>query len=171
MRTVLTYGTFDVFHIGHLRILERLRSIGDRLIVGVSTDEFNQLKGKAAWIRYTERAAIVSSLRCVDQVIPETCWEQKAQDIRDFGISILGMGDDWGGRFDHLSDLCEVVYLQRTEGISSTTLRENIAPIPVRCDIGAVRHSLRAALSLLEEIDLTADGRIQAAADLVIKPS
>src|SRR5690606_3085285 len=102
MRTVLTYGTFDLFHIGHLRLLERLRALGDRLIVGVSTDDFNRVKGKKTVVPYTDRVAIVSALRCVDVVIPETSWDQKAQDIERYGVSIFGMGSDWEGHFDEL---------------------------------------------------------------------
>lgn len=123
MKTVLTYGTFDVFHIGHLKMLERLKSLGDRLIVGVSTDEFNTLKNKTSLLCYEDRAAVVAAIRCVDQVIPEHSWEQKLQDIQNYQVSIFGIGDDWTGKFDDLKVHCEVVYLPRTMGVSSTNVR------------------------------------------------
>ena len=124
--TVLTYGTFDMFNYGHLRLLERLRAIGDRLIVGCSTDEFNTLKGKRTICPYAHRVAILSACRHVDQVIPETCWEQKREDIRHFRADILAMGDDWAGRFDDLADLCNVVYLPRTQDVSTTEIRDQV---------------------------------------------
>lgn len=127
MTNVLTYGTFDLFHIGHLRLLERARRLGDRLIVGVSTDDFNAEKGKKTAIPFDERRNIVASLRCVDAVIPEQCWDQKRLDIKDHDISIMVMGDDWEGQFDFLSDICSVVYLSRTDGISTTYLKRYIA--------------------------------------------
>lgn len=127
MINILTYGTFDLFHIGHLRILERARSLGDRLIVGVSTDEFNAEKGKKTAIPFEERCNIVASLRCVDAVIPEQCWEQKPIDIRNHDISTFVMGSDWEGKFDHLNDICTVIYLSRTDGISTTYLKKYIA--------------------------------------------
>lgn len=122
-KVILTYGTFDLFHVGHLNILSRLRALGDRLVVGVSTDEFNATKGKKTFIPYADRTAIVSSLRCVDEVFAEETWDQKPADIARFGASVLGMGGDWEGRFDDLRELCEVVYLSRTEAISSSHLK------------------------------------------------
>jgi glycerol-3-phosphate cytidylyltransferase len=123
-RVVLTYGTFDLFHVGHLNLLTRLRDLGDRLVVAVSTDEFNSGKGKRTIIPYKDRAAIVAGLSVVDQVIPEESWDQKRRDIEEFGVDVFGMGHDWAGKFDDLEDLCEVVYLPRTEGISSTELKQ-----------------------------------------------
>lgn len=123
-RVVLTYGTFDLFHIGHLHLLERLSRMGDRLIVGVSTDEFNQQKGKRTVIPYAERSRLVKAIRYVDAVIPETSWEQKRADIRRYGAAVFGIGADWEGKFDDLRDLCEVVYLPRTQGISTTALKD-----------------------------------------------
>lgn len=125
---MLTYGTFDLFHVGHLRLLERLAQLGDRLVVGVSTDEFNAAKGKKSLIPYADRAAIVGALGIVDEVFPEENWDQKRADIERFGIDIFGMGSDWQGKFDDLRALCEVVYLERTEGLSSTTIRGQIIP-------------------------------------------
>ena len=132
-KTVITYGTFDMFHIGHLRLLQRAKSLGDRLIVGVSTDEFNAEKGKKVLIPFEQRREIVESIKYVDNVIPESSWDQKERDIRKYGVDLLVMGGDWRGKFDHLKDLCEVVYLPRTENISTTDLKKsliNFASVP-----------------------------------------
>jgi glycerol-3-phosphate cytidylyltransferase len=126
MNTVITYGTFDLFHIGHLRLLSRARAMGDRLIVAVSTDEFNLSKGKRAVLPFKERVEIVASLRCVDLAIPEHHWDQKATDIREHDVALFVMGDDWSGKFDQLREYCRVEYLSRTEGISTTTLLSSI---------------------------------------------
>ena len=123
MKTVLTYGTFDLFHIGHLRLFERLKALGDRLIVGVSTDEFNAQKGKRSFMSYEDRSQIVASVKHVDLVIPEQSWDQKVPDIRRHRVDVFGMGDDWKGKFDFLREECQVVYLPRTQGVSSTSLR------------------------------------------------
>ncbi|MFC0336340.1 Glycerol-3-phosphate cytidylyltransferase [Kushneria avicenniae] len=123
-KVVLTYGTFDLFHVGHLNLLERLADLGGKLIVGVSTDEFNELKGKRTVVDYQDRARIVAGLKCVDAVIPEEGWEQKRADIVRYDVDIFGMGHDWEGKFDELRDLCEVVYLPRTDGVSSTQIKE-----------------------------------------------
>ncbi|MBM4404158.1 MAG: glycerol-3-phosphate cytidylyltransferase [Candidatus Cloacimonetes bacterium] len=126
MIRVLTYGTYDLFHYGHLRILKRARELGDYLVVGVSTDEFNALKNKQCVYPYTERAQIVEALKCVDLVIPEENWEQKTDDVRRNNIDIFVMGDDWEGKFDFLRDYCKVVYLPRTPDISSTDIKSQI---------------------------------------------
>ncbi|HWE86987.1 MAG TPA: adenylyltransferase/cytidyltransferase family protein [Terracidiphilus sp.] len=126
-KIVLTYGTFDLFHVGHLRLLERARALGDSLIVGVSTDEFNIVKGKKTFIEFCHRIEIVRSLRCVVAVFPETCWEQKRNDVARYKADIFTMGSDWTGKFDSLKDQCEVLYLPRTENISSTELRARLA--------------------------------------------
>lgn len=126
-KTVLTYGTFDMFHVGHLRLLERLKNLGDRLIVGVSTDEFNDLKGKKTLIPYDQRAEIVSALSVVDLVIPEANWEQKIDDIIQHEVSVFAMGDDWAGKFDFLNSHCEVRYLSRTSDISTTKLKRSLS--------------------------------------------
>jgi glycerol-3-phosphate cytidylyltransferase len=126
MTKVLTYGTFDLFHYGHLRLLERAKALGDYLVVAVSTDEFNLLKNKTCVYPYSERAAIVQSIKYVDQVIPEQTWEQKTEDVLKHGIDIFVMGDDWKGKFDYLSHFCQVVYLDRTPNISSTEIKFNI---------------------------------------------
>ena len=128
-RVVLTYGTFDIFHIGHVRLLQRARQLGDYLIVGCSTDEFNAGKGKTAIFPYAQRKAILESCRYVDAVIPETAWEQKSEDVRRHGVDVFAMGDDWAGKFDFLQDQVQVVYLPRTEGISTTELKAVIAAL------------------------------------------
>ncbi len=126
MKRVLTYGTFDLFHYGHLRILERARALGDYLVVAVSTDEFNKLKDKKSTYPYKERAAIVEAIKYVDKVIPENNWEQKVNDILSNEIDIFVMGDDWKGKFDFLKEYCEVIYLDRTPDISSTQIKKSI---------------------------------------------
>ena len=127
MKTVITYGTFDMFHIGHLKLLQRLSELGDRLIVAVSTEEFNQLKGKKTLIPYEQRAEIVENIKCVDLVIPENNWDQKINDIKRFNVDIFAMGNDWEGKFDDLKKICEVVYLKRTENISTTDLKKSLS--------------------------------------------
>lgn len=126
MPTVITYGSFDLFHIGHLRLFRRLREMGDRLAVGVSTDDFNRLKGKQTIIPFEHRIEIVRAIREVDVAFPETRWEQKADDIRTYDAEIFAMGEDWRGRFDDLASLCRVVYLPRTRGVSSSALRNEL---------------------------------------------
>jgi glycerol-3-phosphate cytidylyltransferase len=124
MTTVLTYGTFDLFHIGHLNLINRLSEMGDRLIIAVSTDEFNAGKGKTSVVSYEDRARIINSIKGVDLVIPETSWEQKATDIKEHDVDVFAIGEDWAGKFDDLKELCEVVYLPRTDGISSTEIKQ-----------------------------------------------
>jgi len=125
-KTIITYGTFDMFHIGHLKLLQRLKGMADELIVAVSTDEFNTLKGKKVMISYANRAEIVENIKCVDMVIPEDNWEQKVSDIKKYNIDIFAMGDDWRGEFDFLKEHCEVVYLERTKDISTTQLKKSL---------------------------------------------
>ena len=122
-KTVLTYGTFDLLHYGHLEILRRASLLGNKLIVGVSTDKFNEIKGKTCVLPYQKRKELLESLDYVDKVIPENNWNQKVTDIQDNDIDIFVMGDDWEGKFDKLKDFCKVIYLPRTKGISSTKLR------------------------------------------------
>lgn len=126
MKKVITYGTFDLFHVGHLNILKRAKSLGDYLIVAVSSDEFNSLKGKKAYNSIEDRLAILESLEVVDEVILEEHWEQKVRDIQQYNIDVFVMGDDWKGKFDYLNELCEVVYLPRTDGISTTKIKEDL---------------------------------------------
>ncbi len=125
-KTVLTYGTFDMFHIGHLKLLQRLSELGDELIVAVSTDEFNQIKNKTVLIPYEQRAEIVANIKCVDRVIPENNWEQKIEDIKKYDVDIFAMGNDWEGKFDFLKEHCEVIYLERTKNISTTQLKKSL---------------------------------------------
>jgi len=125
-KTIITYGTFDMFHIGHLKLLQRLAKKGNKLIVAVSTDEFNQGKGKKTLIPFEQRAEIVKNIKCVDLVIPENSWEQKVEDIKKHEVDIFAIGDDWEGKFDFLKKYCEVVYLRRTENISTTKLKKSL---------------------------------------------
>ena len=126
-KVVVTFGTYDVFHIGHLRLLERARLLGDHLVVGVSSDALNiSKKGRPPVFAQEERLAIVAGLRCVDATFLEESLEAKADYLRDYHADVLVMGDDWAGRFDHLSDLCQVVYLPRTPSISTTATIERI---------------------------------------------
>lgn len=127
MKTVLTYGTFDLFHIGHLRLLERAAALGDALYVGISSDEFNLIKGKKTAISYDDRADIVGAIRCVAGVFREDNWDQKRNDITRLNADIFVMGDDWAGKFDDLCDLCEVSYLTRTSDISTTELKSTLS--------------------------------------------
>ena len=120
MKKVITYGTFDLLHRGHVNLLKRAREMGDYLVVGLSSDGFNALKNKKSFYSYEERKLVLEAIRYVDLVIPEDSWDQKEPNIREHGISLFVMGDDWLGKFDHLTELCEVVYLPRTGGVSTT---------------------------------------------------
>lgn len=153
MTTVLTYGTFDLFHVGHVRILERAAALGERLCVGVSTDEFNAIKGKRCIMPYENRASIVGALRCVDQVLPENDWAQKRADIERLGADILVMGDDWTGKFDDLNDICKVVYLPRTQGISTTELKQTLQAFKGE-KIAQLQDGLRALQSVVEQLEV-----------------
>jgi glycerol-3-phosphate cytidylyltransferase len=125
-RTIITYGTFDLFHIGHLRLLQRLKKLGTKLIVAVSTDEFNNLKGKQTVIPFEERIEIVKNIKGVDMLIAEKNWEQKINDIEKYDIDIFAIGDNRYGKFNDFEKFCEVLYLKRTAGISSSQLKQNI---------------------------------------------
>ena len=122
-KTVITYGTFDMFHIGHLRLIQRMQQFGDQIIVAVSTDDFNTLKGKKCVIRFENRAEIIQNIKGVDLVIEENSWTQKTDDIKKYNVQTLIMGDDWAGKFDDLKELCNVEYLSRTEGVSTTEIK------------------------------------------------
>lgn len=124
MKRVMTYGTFDLLHYGHINILKKSKKLGDYLIVGLSSDEFNEIKGKKSVMSYEERKEILDNIKYVDKVIKESNWEQKIEDIIKYNIDIFVIGDDWEGKFDYLKEYCEVVYLPRTKSISTTLLKE-----------------------------------------------
>ena len=127
MKRVITYGTFDLLHYGHINLLRRAKELGDYLVVAISTDEFNwNEKNKKCYFSYEDRKRMVEALRCVDLVIPETCWEQKVSDVQEYKIDTFVMGNDWEGKFDFLKDYCEVVYLPRTPEISTTQIKNDI---------------------------------------------
>ncbi|MCO7126222.1 glycerol-3-phosphate cytidylyltransferase [Sporolactobacillus shoreicorticis] len=126
MKRILTYGTFDLLHYGHINLLRRAKELGDYLIVGLSTDEFNAVKHKEAYHSYENRKLILEAIRYVDEVIPERDWDQKISDVQDNDVDIFVMGDDWKGKFDFLKDYCEVVYLPRTVGISTTKIKHDL---------------------------------------------
>lgn len=128
MKRVLTYGTFDLLHYGHIRLLQRAKALGDYLIVALSTDDFNEIKGKKAYHNYETRKKMLEAIRYVDLVIPEENWEQKINDVKEYHADIVVMGSDWAGsdRFDYLKDYCEVIYLDRTEGVSTTKIKEDL---------------------------------------------
>lgn len=128
MKRILTYGTFDLLHYGHIRLLERAKKHGDYLIVALSTDEFNEIKGKKAYHNYETRKKMLEAVRYVDLVIPEKNWEQKLDDVKKYFVDVVVMGSDWAGsdKFDYLKDYCEVIYLDRTEGISTTKIKQDL---------------------------------------------
>nr|WP_315521736.1 glycerol-3-phosphate cytidylyltransferase [Olegusella massiliensis] len=125
LKRVLTYGTFDLLHYGHVRLLRRAAALGDYLVVALSTDEFNQSKGKTSFYDYETRKEMLEAIRYVDLVIPEKNWEQKLSDVKDYHIDTVVMGGDWAGsnRFEYLKKCCDVVYLDRTPGISTTDVK------------------------------------------------
>jgi glycerol-3-phosphate cytidylyltransferase len=125
-RTILTYGTFDLFHPGHVALLRRAKELGTRLVVGLSTDEFNALKGKQSAMSYEDRKTVLESCRYVDLVIPECHWDQKPDDAIRYGADVFVMGDDWAGKFDFMSDFCHVVYLARTPDVSSSQIKKKL---------------------------------------------
>lgn len=127
MKKVITYGTYDLLHVGHINLLRRAKEMGDYLIVGLSTDEFNAGKHKTSYHTYEDRKIILEAIKYVDEVIPETNWEQKVTDVIEHKVDLFVMGDDWKGHFDaELKDYCEVVYLPRTEGVSTTKIKSDL---------------------------------------------
>lgn len=126
MKKVITYGTYDLLHVGHVNLLRRAKELGDYLLVVLSSDEFNAIKHKTAYHCYEDRKIILESIQYVDEVIPEYNWEQKIKDVTDNNIDVFVMGDDWNGQFDFLKDYCEVVYLPRTDGISTTKIKSDL---------------------------------------------
>lgn len=128
MKRVLTYGTFDLLHYGHIRLLKRAKELGDYLIVALSTDEFNEIKGKKAYHNYKTRKKMLEAIRYVDLVIPEENWKQKLKDIEEYKVDVVVMGDDWAqsDKFDYLKEKCELVFLERTQGISTTKIKQEL---------------------------------------------
>ena len=147
-KTVLTYGTFDLFHVGHVNLLRRLRALGDRLVVGLSTDEFNALKGKKSFYSFEERKNILLATEYVDEVIPEENWEQKKTDVQKYDIDVFGMGNDWEGKFDELKPQCEVVYLDRTQNISTTEVKQSLSGLSAE-KIKELEESLHSTLDIV----------------------
>lgn len=127
MKKVITYGTFDLLHYGHINLLKRAKSLGDYLIVALSTDEFNWFsKQKKCYFSYEKRKSLLEAIRFVDLVVPEENWEQKIKDIKEFKIDKFVMGNDWEGKFDFLKEYCEVIYLERTPEISTTQIKKDL---------------------------------------------
>jgi len=129
MKKVITYGTFDLLHVGHINLIRRAKEMGDYLIVGLSTDEFNEMKNKQASQSYENRKIILESIKYIDEVIAERTWEQKIDDIKKYDIDLFVIGDDWEGKFDYLREYCDVVYLPRTVGVSTTQLKSDISKV------------------------------------------
>ena len=143
MKRVLTYGTFDLLHYGHIRLLKRARELGDYLIVAISTDEFNAGKGKKAYHSYETRKEMLEAVRYVDLVIPEENWDQKINDVKKYEVDIVVMGGDWAGsdRFEYLKDYCQVVYLDRTEGISTSQIKDELNLQPEEDNVDQIPES------------------------------
>lgn len=128
MKRILTYGTFDLLHYGHIEILRRAKELGDYLVVALSTDEFNEKKGKVAYHSYETRKKMLEAIRYVDLVIPEDSWEQKVNDVKEYHIDTVVMGSDWAGsdKFDYLREYCDVVFLERTPGVSTSMIKNDL---------------------------------------------
>lgn len=126
MKRIITYGTFDVLHFGHINLLKRARALGDYLIVALSTDEFNKIKNKQSFYTYEQRKTILEACRYVDLVIPEDNWEQKISDIQKYKADAFVMGDDWAGKFDFLKEFVDVIYLPRTPDVCSTNTKQHL---------------------------------------------
>ena len=140
MKRILTYGTFDLLHYGHIELLRRAKALGDYLIVALSTDEFNSLKGKKAYHSYDTRKKMLEAIRYVDLVIPEEKWEQKIDDVKDYKVDVVVMGSDWADsdKFDYLKDYCELIFLPRTEGISTTKIKKDLGLIEPSDDFSSL---------------------------------
>lgn len=137
MKRILTYGTFDLLHYGHIEILRRAKALGDYLVVALSTDEFNESKGKTAYHKYETRKKMLEAIRYVDLVIPEYSWEQKPEDVKEYHIDTVVMGSDWAGsdKFDYLKDYCEVVFLERTPSVSTTMIKRDLGLKEAQADM------------------------------------
>ncbi|WP_428788379.1 adenylyltransferase/cytidyltransferase family protein [Vibrio profundum] len=151
MKTVITYGTYDLFHVGHVRLLKRLSQLGERLVVGVSSDEFNALKQKKSFSSYSERSEIVSACKYVDEVFPEHNWEQKIDDIKNYNATIFAMGNDWEGKFDHLKEHCEVVYLDRTADISTTDIKKALSSVNSK-ELDNIENTLHSVIEIVKSL-------------------
>ncbi|WP_318074028.1 MULTISPECIES: adenylyltransferase/cytidyltransferase family protein [unclassified Vibrio] len=151
MGRIITYGTFDLFHVGHVRLLKRLKELGKELYVGISSDEFNEIKGKTSFFSFEERAEIVSSCKYVDFVFKEDNWEQKVDDVVKYNADIFAIGDDWKGEFDFLEDKCRVVYLPRTKDISTTKIKGTLSSIS-KGDLDRIESSLHDIIGLVKTI-------------------
>ena len=127
MKIVMTYGTYDILHYGHIRLLKKAKELGDYLIVGLSTDEFNAIKNKKSYYNYEIRKEMLEAIKYVDKVVTEKDWDQKENDIKKYNVDIITMGSDWENneKFEKLKEFCEVVYLPRTEGISTTLIKND----------------------------------------------
>ena len=123
---MITYGTFDMLHYGHINLLRRARALGDYLIVALSSDSFNAIKNKQSFFHYEHRRQMLEAIRYVDLIIPENDWDQQREDILKHNVNIFVMGNDWEGKFDFLKDICEVVYLERTPEISTTRIKNHL---------------------------------------------
>lgn len=126
MKKVITYGTFDLLHYGHINLLKRAKELGDYLIVALSTNEFNEMKGKRCYFSYEERKQLLEAIRYVDLVIPENNWKQKVNDVMEYKVDVFVIGDDWKDKFDFLKNYCEVIYLNRTPEISTTKIKKDL---------------------------------------------
>lgn len=126
MRKVITYGTFDLLHYGHIKLLKRAKERGDYLIVALSNDKFNEIKGKKSYFTFQERKEMIEAIRYVDKVIEEESWEQKIEDVKKYKIDEIVMGDDWSGKFDYLKEYCKVTYVSRTKEISTTKIKNDL---------------------------------------------
>jgi glycerol-3-phosphate cytidylyltransferase len=150
-KTIITYGTFDLFHVGHVNLLKRLKGLGDKLVVGLSTDDFNLKKGKSVVFPYDHRKKILESCRFVDRVFAENCWEQKRDDIIREKVDIFAIGDDWSGKFDELSEICEVVYLPRTPNVSTTEVKDVLKSLKSE-DIQQIKNVTEHLRTLVEKL-------------------
>jgi len=153
MKVIITYGTFDLFHVGHIRLLKRLKELGDKLIVGISSDEFNELKGKKSFFSYKERAEILLSCKYVSEVFPENSWKQKRGDIQKYKADVFAMGDDWAGKFDELNDLCEIQYLPRTEDVSTTEIKTALSKIDSN-ELENIESTLHQVIELVKKLSI-----------------
>lgn len=153
MIRVITYGTFDLFHVGHVRLLKRLKELGTELYVGLSSDEFNLIKGKKSFFSFDERYEILSSCKYVDYVFKEDDWGQKDNDIIKYEIDIFAIGDDWKGEFDFLKNKCEVIYLSRTEDISTTKIKETLSAIS-KNELDKIEVSLHNIIDIVKAISI-----------------